>query len=891
MSSESTMPDQLLKSIQQSHRGKLRIYFGAVAGVGKTYSMLKAAKQAQSNGVKVLVGWVETHHREETEAQLAGLTVLPPHTILFKEKTFSEFDLDMALSEKPELLLLDELAHSNIQGSRHPKRWQDIEELLNAGIDVWTTLNVQHLESLHDVIGHITGVNMTETIPDTFFYKANEIILIDITASEWLERLRNGQIYDASKITQAQQHFFKKGNLISLREIALRTTAQALESDVKTYRLEKSIQPVWETDAGLLAYITGKSSDDDMIRRTARMAKQLHCEWHVVFIEQPFFKQSSLDSRQKNGIQSLKFAESLGAETALLYGKKVEDLIVEYARQHNLQRIVSAQKGYLSQWLNWRLRVKAPELDLILLSESTIIHHTAQQQTKKEKQRWLTPRTNQHLLIMTLSSLLLSVVLYPFTPSFDNTNIAMLYLLLVISGTMFFGRGVGIFTSVLTVALFDFMFVSPRFSFAVNDMQYIVTLGVMLVVSLTISKLTIYLKHRASIASIREHRAMALFDFAKNLSGVLEKEEILKLSEKYLTQEFPGKVYFILPDEHEKLVCDKEHDILNMPIVQWAYRHEKEAGFSTHTLPDHPILYIPLMAPVRIRGILAIAPAYPDKLLDPEYKRQLDIYISLIALTLERIHFVDVAGKVLTQVETEKVRNTLLAAISHDLRTPLTAMVGQAEYLNMYFDQLDSKHIHESLDALTKSTQDIHQFVSNLLEMVRLESGHLTVQYKKNSIGKVIHDVVAKFKFDQTQSHIKMDVSDDMPDIEFDAVLINQVITNLVENSIKYSEQPADIHIKAFIEENRLKVFVSDYGKGLPSGIDENMLFDKFYRGHHESSIVGSGLGLSIAKLIIDAHGGDIQIVNRTGERTGCIVYFSLPVSHTADPHSSSKVI
>lgn len=883
MSSESTIPDQLLKSIQQAYRGKLRIYFGAVAGVGKTYSMLKAAKLAQSNGIRVLVGWVETHHREDTEAALAGLTVLPPHDILYKEKTFAEFDLDLALREKPDLLILDELAHSNIPGSRHPKRWQDIEELLNAGIDVWTTLNVQHLESLHDVIGHITDVNMTETIPDTFFYKANEIILIDITASEWLERLRNGQIYDLSKITQAQQHFFKKGNLISLREIALRMTAQALESDVKTYRSEKSIQPVWETNAGLLAYITGKTSDDDLIRRIARMAAQLHSDWHVVFVEQPFFKQSRLEIRQQAAIQSLKFAESLGAQTSLLYGKSLVDLIVDYARKHNLQRIVSTHQSYLSLWLNWRLRTKAPELDLVLLSETKSVNYVKHQPQKKKKHRWFTPTTNQHLLIMTLSSLLLSTLLYPFTPSFDNTNIAMLYLLLVICATMFFGKGVGIFTSVLTVALFDFMFVSPQFSFAVNDMQYIVTLGVMLVVSLTISKLMTYLKHRASIAHIRECRAMALFDFAKTLSGVLEKEEILKQSKKFLLQEFPGKVYFLLPDDHEKLVCDQDHTQLNMPIVQWAYLHEQEAGFSTHTLPEHPVIYIPLLAPVRIRGILAIAPTYPDKLLDPEYKRQLDIYASLIALTLERIHFVDVAGKVLTQVEIEKVRNTLLAAISHDLRTPLTAIIGQAEYLKMYFDKLDKKHIDDSLDSLTKSTQDIHQFVSNLLEMVRLESGHLTIQPKKNAIGKIIHDVLEKFKFDKVQSHIKVDIPNDIPDIIFDGVLINQVITNLIENSIKYSDMPAEITVKAFIEENKLKVFVSDYGKGLPPAIDESILFDKFYRAHHESSVVGSGLGLSIAKLIIDAHDGEIKIVNRIGDRTGCIVYFTLPVDGVVD--------
>lgn len=877
--------EQWLNHIHNEQRGTLRIYFGAVAGVGKTYRMLKEAQLAHNAGQNVLIGWVETHQREDTMAQLGDLPHLPARLYDYQGKSFAEFDLDAAIAARPEVLILDELAHSNVHGSRHPKRWQDIEELLQQGIDVWTALNVQHLESLNDVIGTITGINISETVPDAFFSAADELILVDVTANELLHRLQTGKIYAHHKIKAAQQHFFRPGNLMSLREIALRKTAEVLETDVKHYRQLHAIDTVWATDSGLLCYITGRLGDDDIVRGAARLATQWHCDWHVVYAESAYFSAATMNARQSLANQHLKLAQSLGAQTDTLTHGKIAERLIVYARRHNLARVVSGQKNMGTMCLFAQLQRQAPELDCIQLSLARNAHKLSQPQSApilNPSKHWLQNAHWKGMGWMLLASLLLTAVLWPFTGRLDNSNMVMLYLLLVMAASVNFGRGVGIFTSLITVGLFDVAFVEPRFSLTVHHMQYLTTLVVMLVVSLVISQLALYLKNRAHIAYLREQQAIALFDFAKVMSGLLEQDEILYQSEKIMRQEFAADIAFVLPNDQEQLQMPAAV-FIDPAIATWAYRNRQEAGLHTHTLPEHPVLYVPLQAPIRIRGVLAYAPKNLTDGLDAEKKRQLEVFANLIALTLERVHFATVASEVMTEVETEKMRNTLLATISHDLRTPLTAMMGEAEYVHTYQTRMSAEEIGESLSVLNQSARNVWKFVSNLLEMARMESGQLQIKRQSQCVPELVAMCVKQVKTNHPNAHIYLDPDSQIPEVKADALLLSHAIHNVLENSIKYSEGDADIKIDLYADTQNIYIDIIDSGQGLPE-VAEAQLFKKFVRGHSESAIVGSGLGLAIVKWIMEAHQGSAHLNKRLDGHRGTVAQLILPI--TKPPHA-----
>ena len=488
----------------------------------------------------------------------------------------------------------------------------------------------------------------------------------------------------------------------------------------------------------------------------------------------------------------------------------------------------------------------------------------------------MTGRNFKAMALMLVLSVVLTVVLAPLAHKIDNSNMVMLYLLLVLVASLVFGRSVAVLTSVVTVGLFDYAFVEPRYSFSVRDVQYLMTLMVMLVVSMVISQLTAHLKKRAALANRRERQAVALFDFAKILSGLLETDEILHQSQKMMAAEFNAQIGFVLPDANEHLHTTKQ-DFIQISVAEWAYKQRQEAGFSTHTLPEHPVLYVPLMAPIRIRGILAVAAADMGQLERPEIKRQLQIYASLIALSLERVHFAEVAQEVLTEVETEKMRNNLLSTISHDLRTPLTTMMGEAEFLNHYHQQMAAGDIDESLSSINQSAQQIWRFVSNLLEMARLESGQLKLQLQPLDVDELITETVAQLKRNHPNVDIQLVLAENLPILKTDALLLTHALNNLLENSIKYSQSPS-IQIHTWSDTDDVCIRIIDNGKGLPA-VPESELFKKFYRGEHETAIVGSGLGLSIAKWVVEAHHGNIRLSNRQDGQSGCVASITLPIS------------
>lgn len=678
--------------------------------------------------------------------------------------------------------------------------------------------------------------------------------------------------------------------MISLREIALRRTADRIKSDVHHYRQEKSIQKVWQTEAGILVYITGDAGDENVIREAARWAQQLGCSWHTVFVEHADFKKTSTQQHHLI-LTRLKFAESLGSITQVLIEADIAKALVDYARKNNLSKLLSAAFVKRKCW--WRKNLMqqvaelATELDFIQIAEQTQkIGKTAQiSQEKTNNNQWLKKPKNKlkirPYLYTTLLSSLLALILWPVSNHLDPANIVLFFLLLVMLSSIRYGRNVGIFTSIVSVLIFDFCFVSPRFSLNITDLQYLVTFAVMLFVGSLSSQLMASLKYRANIAKVREARVQNLFQFAKALSGYLETEQVIKKSTQVIMQEFGGNVVLLLPTPEEQLQ-DNSSIGIDLAIAQWAFDHEAEAGFATNTLPKHSFRYIPLNAPVRIRGVLAIAPKNAHDLLVSEKKQLLETICSLIAIALERIHFAEVARQVLIQVESEQLRNTLLSTISHDLRTPLTGLMGQAENLMSHHKTISEDLLQQNLQAIYDNARSIHSIVCNVLDMARIDTGHFKAKLGWCSIEEVIGSVLRNISLSYPHIKIKVNCPLTIPLVEFDPLLIERVLHNLIENAFKYSQDIPQIEIEVYYRDDQLIVCVLDRGIGLPEG-QEQAIFEKFNRGKIETAYAGVGLGLSIAKTIIDAHKGTISAKRRVGGGSFYLYYSS-------KSHASNRV-
>lgn len=887
-------PDVLLEQVQaqqaRAARGKLRIYFGASAGVGKTYAMLAAARKLMQDGQEVLVGIVETHGRSETATLLDGLVLLPLKEIGYRGKIVKEFDLDAALARHPALLLVDELAHSNAPGSRHPKRWQDVEECLNAGIDVYTTVNVQHLESLNDVVGGITGIRVAETLPDTVFDAADEVVLVDVPADELLARLKAGKVYQGKQAERASQNFFRKGNLIALRELALRRTADRIQDDVQAYRIEKSISSVWKTDSALLVAVGPQAGAQHLIRSSAQLASQLNAEWHVVYVETPALQR--LPSSQREYIlKSLKLAQDLGAVTTVLTGNDVARAITDYAQSHNFSRIILGRAHAVWLWripLLRRIAQRAPDLDLIEIGRPAAQQATAQytagtapaEHPASGAQRVRNAWGYGYAL---LASLLTALLATPLLPHIDLANIVMLFLLTVVLVAVLLGRGPAVLAAFVGVAAFDFFFVPPRFSFAISDFQYLLTFGVMLAVGLITGQLTAGARYQARIAARREERARALYEFARALSAVLQTEQIFEITRSTIQRTFHARATLLLPDDagHLSLPSEaQEAGGIDLGIAQWAFDRAQPAGIGTDTLPGSQFLYLPLIAPMRTRGILALQPASRRWLLVPEQRQQLDTFTALAAIALERVHYVEIAQDALIRMESERLRNSLLAALSHDLRTPLTALVGLSESLAMSMPSLSAPQL-ELAEALKNETLRMSALVTNLLDMARIQSGEVKLNLQWQSIEELVGSALQLCRALLVQHRIRTRIASDLPLVRVDGVLMERVLCNLLENAAKYTPSGATIMISALARNGFMEVAVSDNGPGLAAGREE-AIFEKFTRGERESATPGVGLGLAICRAIVEAHGGSIRA--KSGVATG-IAAVSITESATDSGH------
>ncbi|MDD5248963.1 MAG: two-component system sensor histidine kinase KdpD [Rhodocyclaceae bacterium] len=886
MADQRPDPDELLSRLKEEEaraaRGKLKIFFGASAGVGKTYAMLAAARYLAAEGKDVVIGIVETHGRKETEALVADLDSVPLKEIPYRGKVLKEFDIDAALARKPALILVDELAHSNVAGSRHPKRWQDVEELLSSGIDVYSTINVQHLETLNDVVGGITGIRVWETVPDHVFDAADEVVLVDLTPDELLQRLKEGKVYLPHQAERAIQNFFRKGNLIALRELALRRTADRVDSQMLEYRRNKLVSPVWQTRESLLACIGPGEGSDRIIRSAARIAAKLDVPWHVIYVETPQLRHLS-DGQRQRILRSLKLAQDTGAETASLSGSDAVETIIDYARDHNLSKVIVG-RDHARAWRLWyrsfadRIGKRAPDLDVIQVArkeghdERRRDEPTDAALLERLRAPW------QSFAMSAVLCALATLVATPLHTVFDLANIAMLFLLAVVLAAVRYGLGPAVAAAFLNVAAFDFFFVPPRFTFAVADAQYLLTFVVMLIVGLITAKLTAGLKFQARVAGRREQRVRALYEMSRDLSGALLPEQIAEISQRFAETGFGARAAIVLADDddrlHEPIAVAGGVPAVDLGICQWAFDHGAEAGCGTDTLAGSPLLYVPLKAPMRTRGVLVLEPRHPRRLMAPEQRRLLDTFARLIAISLERVHYVNVAQSTTVQMESERLRNSLLSAISHDLRTPLAALVGLAD--SMFLTQPPPSAQQADIAAsMREEVLRMNAQVNNLLDMARLQSGAVKLNRQWQPLEEVVGSSLKAVGAALAQHRVAVHLPDDLPLLEFDAVLIERVLANLLDNAAKYTPPGSAVDIGAAAGAGGdIDIWVADDGPGLPPGREED-IFKKFERGRKESATPGVGLGLAICRAIVEAHGGRIRAENLRGG--GARFIFSLP--------------
>ena len=876
-------PEALLARIREEERlaarGRLKVFFGASPGVGKTYAMLEAARARAREGVDVVVGVVETHGRPETAALLEGLPALPRRTLEYRGIALQEFDLDAALARRPGLLLVDELAHTNAPGSRHPKRWQDVEELLAAGISVYTTLNVQHLESLNDVVAQITRVTVRETLPDSVFDQADEIELADLSADDLLARLRQGKVYVPEQAAAAIERFFRKGNLIALRELTLRRAAERVDAQMRGYMREEGIRSLWPAGDRLLVCIGPNPDGARLVRAGKRMATGLKCEWRVVHVDRPGERVSPGDREALNA--NLQLAESLGAITAALSGERAAEAILAYAREHNVTKIVIGKPTH-PRWLD---KLFGSTLDQLVRGSGDVdVYAISGDVTERPRRRAAADRrspASEYLragLIVAVATAVAALV----HRVLSVPDLAMVYLLGVVLVASRYGRGPSLLAALISIGLFDFCFVPPAFTFAVSDVRYLLTFSVMLLVALVMSALTLRIRAQAETARARETATAALYAMSRDLAATRGQAELVAVTERHLAGTFAAQVQVLLPDAGGRVeipvgaqpafpVDEKERS-----VAQWAFDHRQAAGMATDTLPAARAHYVPLEGSAGVVGVMGVRPADPRRFQEPALQHLLETFAAQAALALERALIAEQAQHEQVEAEAERLRTALLSSLSHDMRTPLGAITGAASSLLEDRGGLSDAARRDLVQAILEESTRMNRLIGNLLDMIRVESGALQVQKDWQPLEEVVGVALIRLESRLKEHPVAVKLPPDLPLILMDGLLIEQVFVNLLENAVKYTPAGTPVEISAVAAEGAVVVEVADRGPGFPAG-EEQKVFDKFYRIAGATSVAGVGLGLTICRGIVTAHGGRIWAENRPDG--GAVFRFTLPLA------------
>ena len=867
-------PEAMLRLAQAeevtAELGKLKIFLGYAAGVGKTYAMLEAARQRRKDGRDVVAGYVESHGRAETDVLLEGLEVLPRKEIRYMEVALQEMDIDAILARKPQIVLVDELAHSNAPGSRHEKRWQDVEEILEAGIDVYSTVNVQHFESLNDVVAQITGIVVRETVPDRLLDLAFEIKLIDIPPEDLLQRLQEGKIYIPDQAAKAIEKFFRPGNLMALRELSLRRTASRVDDQMRAYMETQSIAGPWATAERLLVCVSGSPYSEKLIRATCRLAEELKGQWFTLYIETPGGGRQVRENRESIW-RDLRLAEGLGAQVATVTATDVTDAVMEYAARHNITKIVMGKPNKP----RWNEFITPPVVDRIIRRSGAVDVVIVSFEQDKDKLARGIAMPKRHApfelrgyaasLALVAAATILCELLRPFLAP---TNMVMFYLLAVVIASVRLSRKPAIATAFLGVLAFDFFFVPPRMTFAVADTQYLMTFLGLFVVGVVISTLVARSKERAEVMRAREVHTASLYYLSRDLAASVDIDAVLRAVVRNVEEALNAQVVILLPEgERLDIMATSEGLTLVMKeqaVADWAFRNNHPAGRATDTLVSADLIYLPLQTPASVVGVMGVRlesePAYHSQ----DNRRLLDAFATQAAMAMERIRFSRQAEQAQILQARENLERALLNSISHDLRTPLVSVTGVLSSLKEEGAHLSEKARRELLETACGEAERLNRFVGNLLDMTRIEAGAVRLNFEPCDVQDLIGCALAALELRLGSREVSFKMLPTMPLVPMDLVLMTQVLVNLLENSLKYSSSGSIIEVVASTETSWLLLEVADRGPGVPDH-DLKRVFDKFYRIPIPEGAGGTGLGLSICKGIVEAHGGKISAENRTG--------------------------
>ncbi|MDR3523654.1 MAG: sensor histidine kinase KdpD [Acetobacteraceae bacterium] len=881
-------PEALLKSIQQDRRGKLKIFLGAAPGVGKTYEMLTAAHQRKREGVDVVIGVVETHGRVETEAMVADLETLPRQKIDYKGRVLDEMDIDAILARKPALVLVDELAHTNAPGSRHAKRYQDVEEILAAGIDVYSTLNIQHVESLNDVVAQITRIRVRETVPDSVIDTAAEIEVIDLTPDDLIQRLREGKVYVAKTANRALGHYFSAGNLTALRELALRRTAQRVDAQLLDHMQAHAIQGPWAAGDRVLVCIDHRDGAK-LVRYGRRMAERLRVPWTALHIETVRDRELP-DSDRDQIAETLRMAERLGAEAVTMPGSTIAEDVLSYAREHNFTHIVI---GHTERQRWWQRSI--PE-QLLRLARDIPVHVIGTQPEKGDRavrlpvQVRLAPTPVLASMALVLAATLIGVGLRQVL---NSSGIGMVYLTAVLISAATYGLWPSLLACLVSTLGYNFFFLEPLYSFTIADPENVVALFFFTISAIITSNLAARLRAQTVAARVRARTTEELYQFSRKLAGIGNLDDLLWATAYQMAAMLKLRVVLLLPESRESEMLmvrgayppEDSLDEADLAAANWAWQSNRPTGRGSDTLPGGRLLFLPLRTgsgPVAIVGIdnddIKRGP-----LLTPDQRRLLDALGDQAAVSIERMVLAEDVDRSRLNAEAERLRAALLTSLSHDLRTPLSAILGAASSLQTYRAALAVADQDELLATIAEEAERMGRFVANLLDMTRLESGAVARERQAVDLGELIGSTLARAGKILLRHKVELDFAEDLPILQLDAVLLEQVLFNLLDNAAKYAPSGTTIILRAWQTQpdRSVTLQVIDEGPGIPPELREHV-FEKFFRiqspdGRGDRARAGTGLGLAICRGFVEAMGGRIAVTNRM-ERSGAVFTVTLPV-------------
>jgi two-component system sensor histidine kinase KdpD len=874
-------PDALLARARKEDRGHLKIFLGAAPGVGKTYAMLAAARAESAGGRDVVAGLIETHGRRETETLAEGLETLPRKSIIYRNQVLHEFDLDAALERRPGLLLVDEYAHSNVPGSRHPKRWQDVDELLKAGIDVWSTLNIQHLESLNDVVQKITNVRVRETVPDIVFDKADEVMLVDFPPDELLKRLAEGKVYVQDTAARAVESFFKPQNLTALRELALRRAAERVDADLVERMQAEAIEGPWAAGERILACIGPDPISPAVVRTAKRLADLMDAPWIAVTVERPGVNPD--ETARKRLDDAMALARSLGADTDTLTGADIPAELLRFARFENVTQIVVGRSR--NGFLNELLRRSLPH-ELVRRTQDIAIHLVTRDRDSS-RPRWRLPPLNANATAFLSATALIvgatgiGTILTDLTPI---PNLSLIYLLAVLLTAVRFGIWPAVYASLLSFAAYNFFFIAPLYTFTIAEPYELLALAIFLLVAIITSAVAGRARYQAGVSASRMRAMRRLYEFTRRLSRLATPDAVAEGAASEMHISLARSIVVLMDNDTDlDLIAawppEDSLDAAAMMAARWAYQHNEPAGANTGTLPTIPWYFIPLRFGDRMLGVVGVAREKDQRDLDSESLALLDTLAEQAAAALDRAMLSREMVSAKTATEAERVRNTMLASISHDFRTPLSSILGSASSLLDYGEKLDPAARSDLLQHIKVEAEGLDELVRNLLAVTRIEAGALELRHDWVDLREIVQRIVSAARRRGAGQHFETKIPLDLPLIRADAALIEQAVGTIVANAVAHTPRETAIRIEGAVNENEVELAVVDDGPGIPPDALPR-IFEKFVSLGGTSNAdggQGTGLGLAIAKGIAEAHGGSVEAQSPIAHGHGTRFVLHLP--------------